>query len=66
LARSVAEAYFQSRRILEFPLAPEELRKEVLALAAATEKAEALKLEKVAAKKAAKEAAKNAKAGEKK
>ena len=62
LARSVAEAYFQSRRILEFPLAPDDLRKEVLALAAAAEKAEADKV----AKKAAKEAAKNAKAGEKK
>jgi glycyl-tRNA synthetase alpha chain len=65
LARSVAEAYFQSRRTLEFPLAPEDLRKEVLALAAASEKAAALKLEKAAAKKAAKDA-KDAKAGEKK
>jgi glycyl-tRNA synthetase alpha chain len=64
LARSVAEAYFQSRRILEFPLAPDDLRKEVLALAAASEKAEALKLEKATAKKAAKDAANNAKAGE--
>ncbi|MFT4811510.1 MAG: glycyl-tRNA synthetase alpha chain [Marinoscillum sp.] len=62
LARSVAEAYFQSRRILEFPLAPEDLRKEVLALAAASEKAEIDK----AAKKAAKEAAKNTKTGAKK
>jgi glycyl-tRNA synthetase alpha chain len=62
LARSVAEAYFQSRRTLEFPLAPDDLRKEVLALAAASEKEAADK----AAKKAAKEAAKNAKAGEKK
>mgnify|MGYP000341981743 CR=1 FL=1 len=66
LARSVAEAYFQSRRTLEFPLAPEDLRKEVLALAAASEKEAAQKAEKVAAKKAAKEAAKNATAGEKK
>jgi glycyl-tRNA synthetase alpha chain len=62
LARSVAEAYFQSRRMLEFPLAPEDLRKEVLALAAASEKAEIDK----ATKKAAKEAAKNAKTGSKK
>lgn len=61
LARSVAEAYFQSRRILEFPLAPEDLRKEVLALAAAAEKEAAQKAEKAAAKKAAKEAKKGEK-----
>ncbi|WP_419812412.1 glycine--tRNA ligase subunit alpha [Bacterioplanoides sp.] len=53
LARSVAEAYFQSRRALEFPLAPEDLRKEVLALAAAVEKEAAEKAAKKAAKKAA-------------
>ena len=57
LARSVAEAYFQSRRQLGFPLAPENLRDEVLAAAEAEEKAAAEK----AAKKAAKEAKKAAK-----
>ena len=56
LSRSVAQAYFESRRALRFPLAPEGLREEVLALAAAEEKA----AEAAAAKKAAK-AAKKAK-----
>ena len=56
LSRSVAQAYFESRRALKFPLAPADLREEVLALAAAEEKA----AEASAAKKAAK-AAKKAK-----
>jgi len=54
LARSVAEAYFESRRKLEFPLAPQALRDEVLANVAAEEKAAA----DAAAKKAAKDAKK--------
>ena len=37
LARSVAQAYFESRRKLGFPLAPEHLRKEVLAAAEAAD-----------------------------
>jgi len=37
LARSVAQAYFESRRKLGFPLAPEHLRKEVLAAADAAD-----------------------------
>jgi glycyl-tRNA synthetase alpha chain len=37
LARSVAQAYFESRRKLGFPLAPEALREEVLAATAAAE-----------------------------
>ncbi len=56
LSRSVAQAYFESRRALKFPLAPADLREEVLAQAAAEEKA----AEAAAAKKAAK-AAKKAK-----
>lgn len=55
LARSVAEAYFQSRRALEFPLAPEELRQEVLAQAAMADKEAADKAAKAAAKKARQE-----------
>ena len=58
LSRSVSEAYLESRRKLGFPLAPEALRKEVLANMEAEEKAAADK----AAKKAAKEAKKQAKA----
>jgi glycyl-tRNA synthetase alpha chain len=58
LSRSVSEAYLQSRRKLGFPLAPENLREEVLTKMAAEEKAAADK----AAKKAAKEAKKQAKA----
>ncbi len=57
LSRQVAQAYFQSRRNLKFPLAPAALREEVLALAEAEEKA----AEKAAAKKAAKAAKKGAK-----
>ncbi|RCW67733.1 glycyl-tRNA synthetase alpha chain [Marinobacter nauticus] len=37
LARSVAQAYFESRRKLGFPLAPEHLRQEVLAAAEAAD-----------------------------
>ena len=37
LARSVAQAYFDSRQALGFPLAPEALRKEVLASAEAAD-----------------------------
>jgi len=37
LARAVAQAYFDSRRKLGFPLAPEALRQEVLAIAEAAE-----------------------------
>ena len=58
LSRSVSEAYLQSRRKLGFPLAPENIRNEVLANMEADEKAAAEK----AAKKAAKEAKKQAKA----
>lgn len=54
LARSVAQAYFQSRRTLGFPLAAENLRNEVLAKADADDKAVA----DAAAKKAAKDAKK--------
>ena len=44
LARAVAQAYFDSRRSLGFPLAPEALRKEVLAAAeAADDKAKSKK-----------------------
>ncbi len=57
LSRQVAQAYFESRRALEFPLAPEALRQEVLTQALADEKA----AEKAAAKKAAKAAKKGAK-----
>jgi glycyl-tRNA synthetase alpha chain len=54
LARSVAEAYFQSRYKLKFPLAPAALRDEVIANVVAEEKAAA----DAAAKKAAKDAKK--------
>ncbi|TNE73141.1 MAG: glycine--tRNA ligase subunit alpha, partial [Gammaproteobacteria bacterium] len=37
LARAVAQAYFDSRRKLGFPLAPDALRKEVLAAAEAAD-----------------------------
>jgi glycyl-tRNA synthetase alpha chain len=37
LARSVAQSYFDSRRNLGFPLAPDALRKEVLAAAEAAD-----------------------------
>ena len=37
LARAVAQAYFDSRRALNFPLAPEALRKEVMAAARAAD-----------------------------
>ncbi len=57
LSRQVAQAYFQSRRSLKFPLAPAALRDEVLAQADADDKA----AEKAAAKKAAKAAKKGAK-----
>ncbi len=57
LSRQVAQAYFNSRRALEFPLAPAALRQEVLALCEAEDKA----AEKAAAKKAAKAAKKGAK-----
>jgi glycyl-tRNA synthetase alpha chain len=57
LSRQVAQAYFNSRRTLEFPLAPAALRQEVLALCEAEDKA----AEKAAAKKAAKAAKKGAK-----
>ena len=55
LARSVAEAYFNSRADLGFPLAEESIRKEVLSKHEAA-KAEALAKEQAKAEKEAKKA----------
>lgn len=58
LARQVAEAYFNSRRKLNFPLAKDDIRKEVIAQVEADEKAAADKAAKKAAKDAKKKEAK--------
>jgi len=59
LARGVAQAYFDARRKLGFPMAPSELKDQVMAQLVELEAAEAKKSEKAAAK-AAKQAAKQA------